>query len=315
MVDTVFFGRLLSSVPNAIDRLAPIMLAAAVVIFCLVAFEAITHVNPINKLLGRGGSFASVSGDRWGMRRAEGISKHPIFMGMIIAGLFPWVLAAAVGRSAGARYCQACRAWPGSWVQRVVVASIVFPLSRGPILILIMTSALAAYLVLKRVRIPMIAITVAGAMFLIANSGNLVQMLEATAQDTDQTMISIRGEQYPYTGTNHRYLLFLVYQQAIIDAGPFGFGSFTLEKPNLVHYVEPHLRQLFHSLDNHYLVTLLNYGYVGLTTFLLLGLSAVYTTWRLLCEKCEKRDLQERFLRIHDRISACDIRDVVDGLA
>tara|TARA_R110002049_G_scaffold72490_2_gene187105 strand:+ start:120164 stop:123688 length:3525 start_codon:yes stop_codon:yes gene_type:complete len=274
------FGRLLASVPNAVERLSVVMLCVAVVIFGLVAFEAVSHINPTNTLLGRSGSYASVNGNRWGMRRAEGISKHPIFMGMIIAGLFPWVLAAASEIRRGNVLTKLSGLM---WIlgPAIVIASIVFPLSRGPILILLGTAGLSAFLTIRRIRLPVIALAAAVAIFVIANSGNLVQLLEATAQDTNQVMVSINGERYPYTGTNHRFLLFLVYQDAIKDAGAFGFGNFSLEKPHLVHYVEPHLRQLFRSIDNHYLLTLLNYGYLGVGAFLMLSLGGVYCAWRL----------------------------------
>jgi hypothetical protein len=86
--------------------------------------------------------------------------------------------------------------------------------------------------------------------------------------------VKINGEPHEYSGTKHRDLLFDVYAEAMEKAGWFGFGTRIKDMP-----VDPEMDKRFISIDNHYLMYYLQYGYLGLAAF---GLFAASVLWNLL---------------------------------
>ncbi len=274
------FGRLMANLPNPVMRMSLVVVAAAALLAVLVTFEALTHVNIFNTVVGRPGSVEAEVGQRWGLRRADGVLIHPISMGMMIAALLPWTLVAA--SAVKRRAIQPLGPlWFWGFAPLLVAFSILFPLSRGPILIMLGTIATIVFLKYRAVRLPIGLAGMALAALLMFRSDRIINVLQETAQDTHSATIAINGVTHQYTGTSHRYLQMLVYREAITEAGMFGFGRFAMSRPQHMQYIEPHLRPTFLSVDNHYLVTILNHGYVGLTLFLLIVIYAVYAIFSL----------------------------------
>lgn len=277
------FGRLLGSLPEPGSKLAPVLFLTAGVYAVVVAIESITHVNPINLIVGKSGSYAAEEGQRWGLRRADGIATHPIFMGMLLVSLHPWVLASV-------RHFRHTGMFgiSGSLLTHVafpaLLVSTIFPMSRGPLLIMLGTVACVVFLREKSLRVPLAVCCLVILCFAVVRSNDVLNGLKSAAQDTGEASITIRGETYEYTGTNHRYLQLVVFKDALADAGFFGFGTSFFDGVSLASYVEPHLQQLFQSVDNHYVLTVLCYGYSGLCfSVLIMATGVVYAIglWRL----------------------------------
>lgn len=102
-----------------------------------------------------------------------------------------------------------------------------------------------------------------------ASPNTAVDVLQRWSGETAASSIDIRGEYYPYTGTMHRLLQVRVYEEALWNAGWFGYGSAAMGTGTTrIPHVEEHLRQMFSSIDNHYLQFTLQNGFLGLTLFL-----------------------------------------------
>ena len=262
-------GRLLIRTPDSARKLIPYFAVGITFLTAIAVCEALLHVNPFNVILGRNGSWASTNNIRWlGMRRADGTMTHPIYFGIFIAMLMPWALQAY----AMARRAEGPRWWKALPILEVI--GVIMPASRGATLLLLGCVAMIGILKKKFIRYVIVGGFLGGVMLLgaIGLDGS-VQLLEAAAGESSNEMIFIKGEAHRYSGTNHRMLLLKVYEEALNDAGAFGFGRFLLSDPSHAAYVEPHLRLQFASIDNGYLVLALNHGYLSVGIILLLLLS------------------------------------------
>lgn len=271
------FGRLVSTLPHARQGVVVAATVSVVFLTALLLFESVVGINPINSILGRVGSINSEEGRRWGLRRAEGPSQHPISMGMIIAALLPWVLDGWSQVRKGT-FPWRIQPWLANLLLMAPLVATLCCLSRGPMLVVMGTCFLLWVVRLSRLpRAAFAMVLVAGFITTVAYAQPITSYLERLAQDEKHArVIAIKGVHHHYTGTSHRLLLFPVYQDAMASAGWLGFGRFDLADPKYAKYVEPHLHQMFWSVDNQYVFSILNEGYLGLALFALLMLTVLY---------------------------------------
>ena len=249
---------------------------AAIVTVCVVlsvwaAIESVTRMNPIGKLLGFNGSIQAVNDLRWGLRRAEGNLTHPIFFGLQLAMLFPFAMAAARQSREGSG--------PAWWryVPWIIGAGTFFTMSRGPQLAILLTLAVAYAVRFPRYRLLVLVPLVCTIGLVGLKMNQAVEVLQMWSGEESSMLLVIKGEPVHYTGTSHRLLQLRVYEEAVANAGWFGYGSVALAATDVkIPYIEEHLRQMFFSIDNHYLQFVLQNGFIGITLFLMLCLTSAY---------------------------------------
>jgi len=270
------FGRLIATSDVVEDNSA--VLRVSITVVCVLAvwgiIESVCGFNPVNTLLGRPDYGVSY---RWGLRRAEGPLLHPIHFGNMMLMLFPWTLEAARRGFSGQG--------PSWWRFAPVVGFLgtFSSLSRGPILGLFIVLGVVIYLRLPRLRPLLVNVGMLGVAVLMMNFSGAVDALHKSSgekQEWGEYIVAIDGDEYEYTGTNHRLLQFLVFRPALENAGLFGFGTWGI-KPKHIAYIEPPLRAKFWSIDNHYILMTLRSGYLGLGLFLALGGTALCYALRL----------------------------------
>lgn len=239
------------------DALGP-MVAATTALALVAVVESITRVNLASVAAGR---FAPMTGEvRMGLLRAMGTFCHPIILGMALLMLLPWALEARrrAGLGAGPRWW---RLTP--WV---TVAGLITSISRGPML----AGALMLYLVAAaraRRRALMLGLgLVAVVVGLAAREAIVATLGHVGNEDTVEKRVVIGNVEREYTGSIHRLLLFEVYGDLLADAGLFGFGHSGEEfQPG-----EGEGLEVLGSIDDHYIVFTLWYGYLGMGLFVLL---------------------------------------------
>lgn len=182
-------------------------------------------------------------------------------MGLVL--LLPWALEAGRRAKAG----DGPRWWRAlPWL---VAAALFATVSRGPQLAGMATAAVYLFFRAPRLRVPMLVVALGGGLGGYAAKDQIVDALAVVAgekgKDAAPTLITIDGEEVEYTGTNHRVLLFRVYDDAVKRAGPVGYGS-DLRGVEL----EESIAQRFESINCHYLLFYLQTGYLGLGAFLIL---------------------------------------------
>ncbi|TWU23954.1 hypothetical protein Pla52o_18770 [Novipirellula galeiformis] len=249
------------------DAIEIIPWAATVALILAVAMilESVTDINLFSKLLGHAESVQGETGHRFGLKRAEAWLSHPIYAGLFLALLSPWVFAQAYEA-----FCKrASRLW--LLVPAIVGIGLLASLSRGPCIVF---GGVIAGLVWHYVP-PIRMLSIFAFVILIAvgytMGPSLLHLAESVERPDGMQKIKVDGETYTYSGTRHRYLLFKVYEKPLAQVGWFGFGTWG-SLPKHEAMLEPQLRQLFLSVDNHYLLHYLNTGIVGSVAFSLLPL-------------------------------------------
>jgi hypothetical protein len=266
-------GRLFLTCWNDMRRTLPtvVVLAAALSLFGLV--EAVTRVNVLAKATGMSWELLEKSeGFRWGLKRAQGITNHPIYFGLLLALTLPWVLTAVRVplRPAAPRW------W--KFVPALMAAAAVVTVSRSAQIAIVIVVAADLFFRRPAARPIIILIVLIGGLTFAVFREQVIDLLGAYAGETDpsENTILINGVEYEYTGTRHRDLLYLAYGDLIDRAPWYGYGTVSDE-------VERQVEQMpvqFKSIDNHYLVQYLRYGIPGIVTFLLFGIAAAWNLAR-----------------------------------
>jgi hypothetical protein len=233
--------------------------------------EALTRTNLIDVALGRPWHTPSALDNleelRWGLKRAYATQTHPIYLGLTFALLLPFAVEAAVQ----SRH-QAGPLW-WRFVPLAVIAGVISTVSRAAQLCAAVVLVTMFFHSFHRWRAPIIILAgMLGIGFVLAREDVVNTLAEVAGEvkkgDTDY--VQINGEWYEYTGTKHRDLLSLVYAEAIDGAGWLGYGGTLDRMPK-----DPDMDERFKSIDNHYLLFFLQYGYVGLVLFGALVLSVL----------------------------------------
>jgi hypothetical protein len=253
-------GRLFLHSWDEMGRTLPavVVLGTALSVFALV--EAVSHTNLLAVLSGKKWDVLELGeGFRWGLKRAQGNTNHPIYFGLLIALTLPWLLMAA--RAAMARTA------PRWWIAApaLAAAAAFVTVSRSAHVAVLIVFAADLFFRRPNYRAPMLLTLAAGALLFFVFRDQALDWLGAYAGETEETheRVRIYGEYYDYTGTRHRDLLLVAYQEAIDEAGWFGYGTTLAEMPK-----DPYMDQRFLSIDHHYLLNYLRYGYLGTITFL-----------------------------------------------
>ena len=260
-------GRWLLASAADVPAATRLIVRVLLVLSAYAVVEAGIKVNILNKALGKSYDLLEEGeGYRWGMKRAQAMFDHPIFFGMALVLLLPWALEA--GRQARAK------AAPRWWrlVPWAVSAALFATVSRGPQLAAMGSAAIYYFFRLPRFRVTMAAAALVLGVLAFGVKDQIVELLGKAAgeKSEDVTLIYIEGEEVEYTGTAHRMLLFRVYEKAIDTTGLFGFGT-ELKGVEL----EESIAQRFGSIDCHYLLFLLQHGYLGVGAFLILTVTTL----------------------------------------
>ncbi len=256
-------GRIIIREAGDIRRLMPFIVKLAGVVSLLSIFEAGTKLNLLQKALGRVYAVLEAGeGYRYGLKRAQLAMDHPIFFGMALALLLPWLLEAA-RQAEGKRLPRL--------MPYIALVGIVATVSRGAVLVGL--AALGGVFWFRRpprLRIVLAVLGIALGVFAYTSKDAVLELIGKAASEEQGRIIVIDGEEVLYTGTSHRLLLFRVYAKAIREAGAFGYGFRMIGVP-----LDPEHAQRFGSIDNHYLLMLLRHGWLGISGFALLALCAL----------------------------------------
>ncbi|MGF1583280.1 MAG: O-antigen ligase family protein [Gemmataceae bacterium] len=261
-------GRLLFRSVRDIKELMPVLSYILMIISVYAIVEAVTKIHLVNKILGKTyGLLEQGEGYRMGLKRAQGFTDHPIFFGALLVLLLPWAFECMrqAGTGEGPKWWHA--------VPLVVVGALFGTVSRGPQLAGILTTSLVVFFRFRKWRLAMLLlglVTVCGVYY---GKDRIMEALGKVAGESDEDVriILIDGEEVEYTGTKHRVLLLSVYRNAIENAGWLGYG-FHLRGVE----VEEHLANRFGSIDCHYILFLLRYGYLTLALFVALGVCSLW---------------------------------------
>jgi len=275
MVFPYLVGRFFIRSARDIKSILPAFCICITLLALYAIVEATTKKNQMELALGRPWFVGEPAFDpnetdlRWGLKRAYGPQTHSIYFGLTFAMFLPWSIEAAV------------QSWqrrgPAWWklVPFFTLAGVVCTGSRGAQICSLLVLGAIFFQAAPRLRPLLLILFAFGSIGFVAIREDVVRWLQHYADEGGSyDLIKINGVTYEYSGTKHRDLLFVVYEEAIEKAGWFGYGTLIKKVP-----VDPEMDKRFISIDNHYLMFYLQYGYLGLTAFALFALSVL---WNLL---------------------------------
>ena len=238
--------------------------------------ESLTNVNPFEFVFGnRPTELAGRSAARLGFKRAFGPTTHPIFFGMMMAVLTPWL--ACMWQSFESRRMHALNVLVGA----VTFGGIVFTGSRTPVLTVLVATVFALALRFRVLRWPL-GLSLALALAALAAFPNeITDALSRWSGGGDKPMlIEIDGEAVVTSSSRSRLHVFGIYSDALVKAGPFGYGTqattgFPLRIPGMEGTFKS--ANLFKMVDNGYILLTLRFGWLGGVCLLILFLTAIRT--------------------------------------
>ena len=249
-----------------------VILATALSLFAL--FEATTKVNLLAISSGKKWDLLEkAEGFRWGLKRAQGTTNHPIYFGLLMVLTLPWLLVAACAAVQG----KAPRWW--RYVPIPAVAAAFVTVSRSAHLAIVVVFVTDVFFRRPFYRGVMILIAIVGGLTLLAFREEALDLLGKYAgeQEIGNDRVVIYGVQYDYTGTRHRDLLLLAYDEAIQRAGWVGYGT-TFPSKDMPQ--DENMDRRFASVDHQYLLHYLKYGYLGLAALMAFALSSAWNLAR-----------------------------------
>jgi hypothetical protein len=263
-------GRLFLTTWDGIDRVLPTVMMLGAILSGLALFEAVTHWNVPALVTGKKWDILETGeGFRWGLKRAHVITNHPIYFGLLICMTLPWLLLGA-----RAAMNQQGRRW---WiaVPYLAVAAAFATVSRSAQIAVLIVLAADQFFRRPTYRLPMLLVGAIGGIVFLLFREQILDLSGAYAGESDamQERVKIYGIEYDYTGTRHRDLLVLAYEEAIDRAGWLGYGTAMQDMPK-----DPYMDPRFLSIDFHYLIHFLKYGYLGMATF---AAFAIGVMWNL----------------------------------
>lgn len=262
-------GRLFLVSASDIRTALPSICVATSLLAVLSMFEGVTSINPIDRALGKVWSINSWSEIpyRWGLKRANGPQSQPIYLGLTLAMMMPWLIEAA--------RCSWRATGPYWWrfTPFIAIGGLICTGSRAAQITVILVLVIDAFHVNARWRLPMVLLAFVGGLAFFAAREQVVELLSQYAEERTGGLefVMINGEPHEYTGTKHRDLLQLVYKDAVESTGWFGYGMAMRRMPK-----DPHMDDRFESIDNHFLRFYLQYGLVGIVLFAIFGASLLW---------------------------------------
>lgn len=263
-------GRLFLTTWDGVDRVLPTIMTLGAALSALALFEAIFQINVLALATGKRWEILETGeGFRWGLKRAHVITNHPIYFGLLICMILPWLLLGARAAMNG----QGPRWWVV--IPYLAVAAAFATVSRSAQLAALIVLAADQFFRRPTYRIPMLLIAAIGGIVFLMFREQILDLLGVYAGESEvmQDRVKIYGTEYEYTGTRHRDLLVLAYEGAIDRAGWIGFGTTMQDMPK-----DPYMDSRFLSIDFHYLIHFLKYGYLGIATF---AAFAIAVMWNL----------------------------------
>ncbi len=238
--------------------------------------ESMMEINAFELFFGERPSDLPKYLPRFGWQRAFGPTENPIFLGTLLVVLFPWTCFYVFGS------LQTGKNWPLMAIG-IHLLGIVATISRAPILAVCLFPVVAGYVMWRRLRLSIAVSACILLLVAIFNWSSLKQeLIELGGENVARngTPIIVDGEKVSYSNVDHRFLLWKVYRKAIQEAGLLGYGTDRTSTfpPNVPMDGNSDLKALqsLWCIDNHYLLLILRFGYLGVIAwFVLVVVTAV----------------------------------------
>ncbi len=269
---------------NDLKWVASWVLGVLLLLGLTACFESLTKVNPFEFVFGnRPTELASRHAARFGLKRAFAPTMHPIFFGMMMTVLMPWLV--CMWQSSESRRIRGLTVFAGV----IALAGTVFTISRTPVITILIAASLTLALRFKVLRWPLgLSLAIAIGVFVAFPNEVMDAASRWTGGGDKPRLIEIDGEAVVTSSSRSRLHILGIYSEALAKAGLFGYGSeattgFPLRIPGVDGTFKS--ANLFKQVDNGYILLTLRFGWVGGACLVILFLTAIATGLSLYFER------------------------------
>lgn len=276
------------AIRNQQDLVTASKWAVGVMLFLslLAVIETLTKVNVAELVFGeRPEELAKRNTLRLGFKRAYVVAMHPIYFGMLLAVLSPWIVCLISSTQSKAFRTVALIAVP------VTILGIVATMSRTPFVTILGGWFLLMAIIIRWLRIPIMTLIVAAVAVFAIWPYQVTDFIEKYTAGDRQRLIEMNGSAVVYSASRARLLLPFAYAKAMSNAGLVGYGSaatktFPLEIPYLEGTAET--KNSLKLVDNGYVLTVLRMGWLGGFLMLLLFVTGMFSSWLLYLKRPDR---------------------------
>ena len=262
---------------RAIAKWVPVVLLVLGFFGCI---EAVTKINPFEVIFGeRPLEGFPRTAQRLGLKRAYGTVLHPVFYGMLIFGLMPWLTVFCT------RDSSVKTRWTVVVAAIVAAAGITATVSRSPWLAMIAATAVLLAVLYRWLRWPVGLAAISAVASVVLFPNQTADVLSAWTGGGDRrSIVEIDGEAVEYSSSRNRLLILPAYGEALRYARMTGYGTdATSTFPPRIPYLQSEKLSVerLKNVDNAYVLIALRFGWLGMVALSLLLLTGAGTAFRL----------------------------------
>jgi O-antigen ligase len=268
------------AIRNQQDLVTAAKWATGVLMFLsvLAVIETVTKINVAELVFGeRPEELARRNMSRFNFKRAYATAMHPIYFGMILASLSPWLVCLLDKRESAASRAVAIFAVP------VMLLGLLATISKTPIVTVLGSWFFLLAIIVRWLRIPVMTIVVASIVIFLIFPYQIADFFGKQSGDQNR-IIEVDGTAVVYSSSRARLLLPLAYAKAMTNAGIVGYGSVATQTfPLKIPYMEgtAETRNMLRLVDNGYILTVLRMGWLGGFLLVLLLITGMISCWSL----------------------------------
>lgn len=241
--------------------------------------ETITQVNVLETVYGeRPEELARRNTVRLGFRRAYANAMHPIYFGMILAVLSPWLVCLMEKRESSAVRGFAIFTVP------LTVLGLLATISRTPIVTVLGSWIFLLAVLFRWLRIPLMTVVVSAIAVFLIWPYQVTDFIGKYTSGDRHRLVEMNGTAVVYSASRARLLLPVVYGKAMTHAGIVGYGSAATQTfPLKIPYLEgtAETKDSLKLVDNAYILTVLRLGWLGGFLLVLLLGTGMLSCWVL----------------------------------
>ena len=268
-------GRFAVKSNKDVGFIAPWILGVLLTLSLASVYECLSGFNLFEYIFGnRPVELAGRNAQRLGFKRAFGPTNHPIYFGMLLAVLTPWLVS----------FWQLSRTYAFRSLAFIAgaisLAGTVGTVSRTPILT-VLGSAIGLLAVrFRAIRWPMLITTIAAVTGFLLFPDKITDTVSQWSGGGDRLrVIEVDGNETEFSSSRSRLVLITAYSKALIKGGLTGYGSEAVSQfPPKIPYMQGKAEASeILAVDNAYILMMLRFGWLGAGCFVLTFITAIFS--------------------------------------
>ncbi len=268
-------GRFAVKSNKDVGFIAPWILGVLLTLSLASIYECLSGFNLFEYIFGnRPVELAGRNAQRLGFKRAFGPTTHPIYFGMLIAVLAPWLVS----------FWQLSRTYAFRSLAFIAgaisLAGAVGTVSRTPILTILGSATGLLVVRFHAIRWPILITTIAVVTGFLLFPDKITDTVSQWSGGGDRLRVrEVDGNETEFSSSRSRLVLITAYSKALIKGGLTGYGSEAVSQfPPKIPYMQGKAEASeILAVDNAYILMMLRFGWLGAGCFVLTFITAIFS--------------------------------------